>query len=304
MVTFGKFNKDAYKNDLIVTDANVSKLYGLVGNNIFVLPAGERAKSFFYVQKLCKWFLKNNLQKQDTVVAVGGGSVGDVTGFAASIFKRGVKLLHVPTTLIAQIDSGIGGKTAIDLDGVKNAVGTFYFADTFIDTTFLQTLPKRQLKNGQGELLKYRMLSAEIDKVAQEGCLEDTIRACVDYKLSVCREDAFDNGKRKLLNFGHTVGHAVELSLKLSHGEAVANGLYYETLLATKLGLCTADYQSRWQKEIEKHFVLRKLTKDILQLSKNDKKNVDNKICFVLPNGSDFVEKYLTWENIQQLFND
>lgn len=304
MVTFEKFNKENYKNNLIVTDANVSKLYGIAGDNIFVLPAGEKAKSFFYAQKLCRWFLLNNLQKEQVVVAVGGGSVGDVVGFAASIFKRGVRLLHVPTTLVAQIDSSIGGKTAVNLDGVKNAVGTFFFADTLVDVDFLKTLPCRQLKNGMGELLKYRMLNEEIDKIACEGNLQSTIAACVKYKLSICQRDSFDEGERRLLNFGHSVGHAMELRFKLSHGEAVANGLYYETLIAKKLGLVGCDYLNKWQKEIEKHFVLHALTTDVLAVAKNDKKNAYGKICFVLPTNAGFTQKFLTWEKVQQLFDD
>lgn len=282
MVNFKKFNLNDYKDYLIVTDENLSGLYGIAGDNVYLLPQGEQAKSFCYVEKLCEWFLSKNLERQGRIVAVGGGSVSDVVGFAASVYKRGVNLTVVPTTLVAQIDAAIGGKTAINLGTVKNAVGSFYNADVNIDTDFLKTLSKRQLTDGQGELLKYRMLSAEIDNACGKDML-DLIKACVSYKTELCNADMYDLGIRRKLNFGHTVGHAMELSLNLTHGEAVANGLYYETLLAYKLKLCTKNYLDKWQREILTRFTVYPLTDEILNLTSNDKKNTDGNISFVLP---------------------
>ena len=151
---------------MVVTDEHVAKLYGIT--QAYLLPRGERAKTFFHAQKLCRW-LTDNADKHTLMVAVGGGSVGDVAGFCASVFKRGMPLLQVPTTLLAQVDSGIGGKTALDVAGVKNAVGTFYEADTLIDVNFLGTLSPAQRKNGMAEVLKYRMLTAEAEQAYQKG---------------------------------------------------------------------------------------------------------------------------------------
>lgn len=301
MITFKKFNKEEYSNGFVVTDKKLSKLYGIKGQNVFVLPCGEVAKSFFYAKKLCSWLLQRGAQKDDVVVAVGGGSVGDLVGFVASVYKRGVKLVHVPTTLVAQIDSAIGGKTALDLDGVKNAVGSFYVADTVIDVGFLKTLPEKQWKNGQGELIKYRMLHPEIDVVFAQGDVENTVRSCAQYKQLVCERDPSDKAERRILNFGHTVGHAMELCLGLSHGEAVANGLYYETLIACKLGYVDNAYLQRWQGEIEKIFSLKPITAQILQHTLHDKKNKDGKICVVLPQKTGFFEQYFSLEELTEL---
>ena len=300
MVIFGKFDKNNYKNRLMVTDQKIAQLYGLEGD-IFLLPRGEKAKTFAQAKKLCQWFLQHRLQKSDTVVAVGGGSVGDTVGFCAGIFKRGVKLLHVPTTLLAQVDSSIGGKTALDLDGVKNAVGSFYAADTLIDTDFLKTLDKKQLKNGYGEILKYRMLDGEVDAVARQGDLQKTVVCCANFKQRIVQKDPFDNNERKILNFGHTVGHAMELSLKLPHGEAVANGLYYETLLAYKTGLTDARYLQHWTQEIKNIFPVRAFQESMIPLMTNDKKNSDGKVCVILPHNGVFSQHFFTTETLKTL---
>lgn len=280
MITFKKFNLADFSDSLVVTDENVARICGINGDNVFVLPSGEQTKCFARLEELCKWFLSKNLHRNGKVVAVGGGVVGDLCGFAASVYMRGVALTHVPTTLIAQIDSAIGGKTAIDLDGVKNVVGSFYSADTQIDIDFLQTLPSDQMLNGQGELLKYRMLSGKIDSLCS---LSEQISECVRYKLQLCKEDPLDKGKRHLLNLGHTIGHALELYYGIPHGIAVANGIFYETELAYCLGRCGLDYKTKWQNEVQKTFPVYSLTEQVLNLTVHDKKNCNQSICFVLP---------------------
>lgn len=299
MVTYIKFNPNNFADSLIVTDEKIAKLYNIYGDNVYLLPQGEQAKRFAEVEKLCKWFLSKNLLRNGKVTAVGGGSVGDTVGFAASVYKRGVRLTHVPTTLLAQIDSSIGGKTALDLDGVKNAVGTFYQADTVTDVNFLKTLDDVQFKSGLGELFKYRMLSADVDKLYNGEITEQVIRSCVDYKQSLCNADPYDNGKRRILNFGHTLGHAMELTYGLPHGHAVANGLYYETQLACKLNVCSREYASKWTSQIESRFEIRPLNEQIINLAATDKKNVDNGVCFVLP--QDFEQHYLTLNQLKSL---
>jgi len=296
MITYTKFNITDYSDSLIVTDCKLSELYSINGGNVFLLPEGEQAKSFAYVEKLCQWFLSKNLPRNGKVAAIGGGSVGDVVGFAASIYKRGVRLTLVPTTLLAQIDASIGGKTAIDLDGVKNAVGTFYNADTVVDIGFLQTLDDIQLNSGKGELLKYRMLSQDIDSLYDGTISAQLVKACADYKQNLCAADPFDNGVRRLLNFGHTIGHATELYYGLPHGFAVANGLYYETLLAYKLNKCGADYFDKWTQEIARLFKIYPLNEQILSLTNADKKNDSRGVCFMLP--QDFSEYYLSLNQV------
>ncbi|MCM1194876.1 MAG: 3-dehydroquinate synthase [Corallococcus sp.] len=289
MITYRKFVLSEYSDCLIVTDGNIARLYGIKGDNVYILPQGEKAKCFAEAEKLCKWFLLKKLPRSGTVVAVGGGSIGDAAGFAASIYKRGTSLIHVPTTLVAQIDSSIGGKTAVDLDGVKNAVGTFYNADTVIDFDFLRTLNAEQLNDGYGELIKYRMLSEEISAIPVDNT-EAVIKACVSYKEEICKRDPYDSNERRLLNFGHTIGHAMELCLGISHGKAVANGLYYETLLAFKAGKCPQDYCRKWRSEISEKFRIYPLTEEILNYTVNDKKNAFGKVAFILPHEFAFTE--------------
>ena len=300
-IIFGKFELSNYAHCAIVTDDNIASLYGISGDNVYLLPQGEQAKSFKRVEELCRWLLSRNTSVCDTVVAVGGGSIGDTVGFVASIYKRGMKILHVPTTLLAQIDSSIGGKTAINLDGIKNAVGTFYYDDTLIDVDFLKTLDGQQRLNGLGELFKYRMLSKDIDRVYNDGngVSIDVIKACVDYKKHVCDQDAFCNGIRNILNFGHTVGHAMELSYGIPHGVAVANGMYYETLIAAKTNVCSYEYANKWMKEIQANFRIYPLNEAILTLTLNDKKNVDNNVCLILP--KEFNETHFTLDELKEL---
>ena len=300
-ITFEKFDLSKYADCPIVTDRKIASLYNISGDNVYLLPQGERAKKFKHVQALCRWFLNRNLASTDLVVAVGGGSIGDTVGFATSIYKRGVNVLHVPTTLLAQVDSSIGGKTAIDLDGIKNAVGTFHYGDTLIDVDFLQTLDMEQIINGQGEIIKYRMLSEEIEKVDNngKGSTLDIIKACVKYKQQLCDIDPFCKNERNKLNFGHTIGHAMELSYKISHGLAVANGIYYETQLAEQLGICSSEYAKKWMCEISHNYPIYPLNERILTLTLNDKKNIRNQIGFVLP--QDFSQMYLTLNEVKEL---
>lgn len=303
MITFKPFNLAEYSDCLVVTDEKIAELYkidGRFGAKVYLLPQGEAAKTFGEAFKLCQWFLLSNLDRGGKVVAIGGGSIGDTVGFACSIYKRGgVKLTHVPTTLLAQIDSSIGGKTALDICDVKNAVGTFYQADTVIDVNFLKTLDDVQLKSGLGELLKYRMLSKTVNDLYNGEITEQVIKACVEYKQEVCQIDPFDGGIRKMLNLGHTLGHAFEIEKGIPHGHAVANGLYYETILAYKLGLCSKQYYEYWTCLVADLFEIIPIDETVINRSLYDKKNLDNEICFMLPDSFD--ENYLTIDTVVSL---
>lgn len=206
----------------------------------FDIPEGEEAKSLATVEELCRAFARWGLTRGDVVVAVGGGMVTDLAGFAAAIYHRGVAVIHVSTTLLGQIDAAIGGKTGVNLPEGKNLVGAFWQPHAVLcDTDALTTLPARELVSGRGELAKYHFLTGE-DLLALD--LEARIAAAVRTKAAVVaadeREDPTNRRGRAILNYGHTLAHALETvgRYDLRHGEAVAVGLRYAALLARRLG--------------------------------------------------------------------
>jgi 3-dehydroquinate synthase len=195
---------------------------------------GEVSKSLDSFEKLLQTMLTNGFSRKDCVVAVGGGVVGDLAGFAASAYMRGVDFYNIPTTLLSQIDSSIGGKTAINFGGVKNIVGAFYQPKkVLIDPELLKTLPKRQISNGLAEAVKMALTSdRELFEIFEdkdiESTLDEIIIRSLNVKKSVVEQDEKESGLRKILNFGHTVGHGIESSKgmnELYHGECVALGM-------------------------------------------------------------------------------
>lgn len=252
-----------------ITDSNVNRLYGgLIAQKFaphgeaHVIPAGEKSKNYTCLAGILKHMLHSGLKRCDTVVALGGGVVGDIAGLAASLYMRGVHLVQVPTTLLAQVDSSVGGKTAIDFCGVKNIVGTFYQPETVIvDPLFLSTLPARELRCGLGEIIKYGGLSASIleklekntKNLSSDGFLKDITYDCISHKADVVTRDERESGLRKTLNLGHTTGHAFELYYKRkSHGEYVLIGMYYELFIAVERGICPPEYAKRLLSLIKK----------------------------------------------------
>lgn len=303
-ISFGKADLSDFAQCSVVTDEHIARLYHVFGDNVYLLPRGEQAKTLENVAALCKWFAERKLSPCDKVVALGGGSVGDTVGFACAIFKRGIQLLHVPTTLVAMVDSSIGGKTAVNFCNVKNMLGTYYFGDVIIDTNFLETLDAEQLNNGMGEILKYRMLDRETDNACRRGeSLRELTARCAEYKAEVCRRDPYCQAERNKLNFGHTLGHAMELSLNVAHGVAVANGIYYETELAARLGLCDRSYAETWKEEVRKRFPVYPLTEKMLGLTLQDKKNFGGacgeNVGFVLP--TDFTLRSIPFSQLTAL---
>ena len=214
----------------------------------FMLRGGEHFKRLATVDWLCSGFARFGLGRRDVVVSVGGGVVSDVAGLAAALYHRGVAVVHVPTTLLAQIDASVGGKTGVNLAEGKNLVGAFWQpAAVLCDTDTLATLPAREMRSGLGELAKYhfvdspasrRWLSRTSDGDLSELPLAERIAACVDIKAEIVAADETDLGRRAVLNYGHTLAHALETagSFGLRHGEAVAVGLRYAALLAHRLG--------------------------------------------------------------------
>jgi len=302
-----------YVNDkkfLVVISEKVHKLYGKTlgfsKENIFVLKDGEKEKNFKNYQRILERAQKMHLTRKDAIIAIGGGVVGDLAGFAASTYMRGIDLIQVPTTLLACVDSSVGGKTAIDTAYGKNLVGTFYQPKVvFINTKFLKTLDERQFKTGLGEVVKYAFIEKNcktefnltnfLHEKTQEILARDTevlnelVKICVSLKISVVEKDEKEGGLRRILNFGHTYAHAVEKLTnykKYTHGEAVVAGIEYVFKLALKKGLIDKNYVYYAQDLLKKYDFKRvqSFNSDkIHKIMKLDKKAAFDKIIFVLP---------------------
>ena len=225
---------------LVVTDSGVPAIYAQTlakhckSPIICTVESGEASKSIETFTKLLRIMLDNDFSRKDCVVAVGGGVVGDLSGYVASAYMRGVDFYNIPTTLLSQIDSSIGGKTAINFGGIKNIVGAFYQPKkVLIDPELLKTLPERQISNGLAEAVKMALTSdKELFEIFENKDIKDNIDEIIirslNIKKSVVEQDEKESGIRKILNFGHTIGHGIESSVnmeELYHGECVALGL-------------------------------------------------------------------------------
>ncbi len=244
---------------VLITDDNVGKLHGQkflaglkdVGLNADLLsfPAGEASKNINTVLDIVGKLLKLGADRETCLIALGGGVVGDIVGFIASVFMRSIPYLQIPTTLIAQVDSSIGGKTAIDLPSGKNLLGTFYQpAAVFTDLSFLETLPEKEFDNGLAEIIKYgiiedekmfRLLEENMEAVKQKepALMLKLVENCCRIKKSIVEIDEKEHGLRRILNFGHTLGHALEAisKYKITHGEGVALGMIAAARLSEKM---------------------------------------------------------------------
>ena len=239
----------------IVTDDNVAALYSkpladsLAQSGFrvvqFTFPHGERSKNAGTFVALLGFLAEEGLSRSDAVVALGGGVVGDLAGFAAACYMRGIRFFQIPTTLLAAVDSSVGGKTAVNLAAGKNLAGAFYQPDAVLcDISLLSTLPPQVFRDGCAEVAKYgaiadRALFESLETPIHEQ-LEEVIARCVEIKRDIVAEDEFEKGARKLLNFGHTVGHAIELlsGYETAHGHAVAAGMAVATRAAARMGVC------------------------------------------------------------------
>ena len=240
----------------MLTDSNVDELYGdriveyLSSSGYavdkFVIPAGEASKCADNLLEFLNFMADCKITRSDAVVAFGGGVVGDMAGLAASLYLRGVKYVQVPTTLLAAVDSSVGGKTAIDIPAGKNLVGAFYQPSLVCcDTALMDTLAPEVYRDGCAEVIKYGVildgqLYDKIKKIPFDR--ESVVARCVEIKRDVVQQDEFDNGVRGLLNFGHTFGHAIEKmsNFGVSHGSAVAKGMLIAARMAPLCGLCDA----------------------------------------------------------------
>lgn len=300
------------QNYLTVISEKVEKLYGKQLNipkeNKFVLKDGEKEKNFKNYKKITDRALKMKLTRNDAIIAIGGGVVGDLAGFAASTYMRGIDFIQIPTTLLACVDSSVGGKVAIDTDYGKNLVGAFYQPKiVFINPKFLKTLDERQFKTGLGEVVKYSFIEKSCkceeelnltnflsEKTAEilnrdEKTLLKLIEICVKLKISVVEKDEKENGLRRILNFGHTYGHAIEKITKYkkyTHGEAIVEGMKFAFNLAVKRNLIDKNYKFLAQ-DVMKKYNFREIPKfnreKMIELMQMDKKATSKSIVFILP---------------------
>jgi len=265
-----------------------------IGAVPFVFPAGEASKCADTWLRLLNFMASVPLDRSDAVIALGGGVTGDLAGFAAATYLRGVPLFQVPTTLLAAVDSSVGGKTAIDLDAGKNLAGAFYQPKLVLcDTSLLRTLPERIFADGCAEVIKYGMirdsaLLAAVRETSAAETAEEVIARCVSIKRDVVQRDEFDRGDRQLLNFGHTFGHAVELQsgFAVSHGSAVAIGMAMVTRAAVRYGLCGEECLAALTHALEKYGLpdrtglpAEKLAETVLR----DKKRAGETIHLIVP---------------------
>ena len=272
----GEYIAECFKGEkiMVVSDDNVFPLYGetflrsLNGYDyechFVVVPHGEPTKNFQTLPTIYEAMLSAKISRSDLVIALGGGVIGDLAGFAAASFLRGVKLVQIPTSLLAQVDSSVGGKVAVDLPQGKNLVGAFYHPRlVLIDPTVLDTLPLHFISDGMGEVIKYGCIkdSALFDQLCSHTSFKDLkpeltqiIARCVDIKRIVVEADQFDTGERMLLNFGHTLAHTIEQHYhyeRESHGEAVGIGMYQITKIAEEKGLTASGCADKIKKALE-----------------------------------------------------
>ena len=252
------------RRTVIVSDDNVYPLHGIKLKNAlsaagfdvheFVFTHGEQSKSHTTLLELYSFLAEHNITRQDSILALGGGVTGDLTGFAAASYLRGIDYVQIPTSLLAQIDSSVGGKTAVDIPAGKNLVGAFKQPKLVLaDIDTLATLPEVFFNDGMGEAVKYGMIWSEklfelIESGHVKDRLEEMITACIDIKREVVETDEFDTGLRMTLNFGHTLGHSIEKTQNfcgLSHGQAVAVGMYLITKAAEKHGMIVSPISDR-----------------------------------------------------------
>ena len=297
----------------IVTDSNVKPLYSdnikdalkEISDKIFVyeIPAGEENKNLSQINEIYRFLIENHFDRHDLLIALGGGVVGDMTGFTAATYLRGIAYVQIPTTLLSQTDSSIGGKTGVDYEGYKNMVGAFYMPSlVYTNISTLNTLSDRQFASGFAEVMKHGLIKDqnfytwlienmyEISDKEPEVLMEMVKHSC-EIKKAVVEKDPTEKGDRALLNFGHTLGHAIEKAknFELFHGECVALG-------------CVAAAFISWKKELismEEYYEIRDMfvpfnlpisiedvdADEVIKLTKSDKKADSNKVKFVLLKG-------------------
>ena len=258
-----------------------------------VIPNGESSKKPENLIAILNLLAEKKLSRTDVVVALGGGVVGDLAGFVAACYMRGINFVQIPTTLLAAIDSSVGGKTAVNLSAGKNLAGAFYQPDAVVcDVSLLSTLTEEVYADGCAEVIKYGVIADkglfELIKKPIRDNLIDVITRCVEIKRDIVREDERENGIRKLLNYGHTIGHAIELlsGYRIFHGHAVAAGMAIEARAAVKMNLCTADCLEELLKMLRLYNLPKSTDYDAADLANaclSDKKRDGDSLTMILP---------------------
>ncbi|MGL5634100.1 MAG: 3-dehydroquinate synthase [Sarcina sp.] len=295
----------------VITDTNLFSIYGkeikanLEENDFevkfIVIEAGEKSKSFSSLLPIYNELLEFKLTRSDLILTLGGGVVGDLGGFVASTFLRGVNFIQMPTSLLAQVDSSVGGKVGVDLEAGKNLVGSFYHPKrVLIDTEMLNTLSEKFFNDGLGEVIKYgcikdkelfNLLEDFENKEELKDNIDDIIFTCCDIKRQVVENDERDTGERMLLNFGHTLGHAIEKFYNFeiySHGEAVAIGMYQITAMSEKNGETKMGTAKRIKSILNKYDlpfecdVINDGNEQLIEAIKLDKKNLNDSLNIIL----------------------
>lgn len=323
---FGKLSRCA-----VITDSNVGPLYAetvleslkAAGKNpvLITVPAGESSKSLLTAQDVCSEMARAGLDRKSFVVALGGGVIGDLGGFCASIYQRGIPYIQVPTTVLSQVDSSVGGKTGVNLPDAKNMVGNFHQpAHVIADVATLKSLHPREWNEGFAEIIKHACIRDAamlplIDEVAAGGGdLAELIRWNIAIKAAVVEEDEFETlGVRALLNFGHTLGHAIEAAAgygQLLHGEAISLGLHAAALLSVSHSRLTAAEAGRIIDLLRRFDLPVQLadsfeTEELLRIARMDKKFEHGKIRFVLLStlGRAHVSQEVTEENLREVIS-
>ncbi len=289
------------KRAAIVTQSAVVDAFGFspdLGDSMamqtFVIGPGEAEKTLNTVESLCRQWSAWGMTRNDVIIAIGGGLVTDVGGFAASVYLRGVQVVYISTTLLGMIDAAIGGKTGVNLPEGKNLVGSFWQPSAVLcDLDAMETMPPRELRSGLGEMVKYHFIegTAPIDRTVgglESLPMEDRIARCVAVKSAVVAADEREGGLRAVLNYGHTLAHAIEIATDFSvmHGEAVAVGLVYAAEVAYRLGRIDRDRVEEHRKLVSAHELSTTVPsglsgEEVLTLMARDKKALDG-ITFVL----------------------
>ena len=294
----------------VISDTNVGQLYikEVIDNlktyfdevHSLIFESGEKSKNLSTIMRFYDVLLENRAERKSVIFALGGGVCGDMAGFAASTYLRGIKFVQIPTSLLSQVDSSVGGKVGVDYRGAKNIVGSFYQPEfVFINTSVLKTLPEREFKAGMAEVIKYAPIASpkfydflwdnkEDIKNIDEKAIRNTIRYCCMAKADVVSKDEKEGGLREILNFGHTIGHAIESvkNFELLHGECVAIGMSAAMEISVSRGYITKQ-EAEIFRELLRFFGL-DLTvegvtaEEVYKQMFLDKKVKDNKLSFVL----------------------
>ncbi len=306
---------------LVVTNDVVNELWGeyFINDNtqFIVLPDGEIYKNIHCLNQILDKALEMKLERKDAIIALGGGVIGDMAGFAASIYQRGIDYIQVPTTLLSQVDSSVGGKVAVNHDLGKNMIGAFYQPKLVLaDTNTINTLDERQLKTGLAEIIKYAFIEKSCGAKREYNLFEfltknreniykkdhkvlkELIKICVELKSIVVNQDEKENGLRAILNFGHTYAHAIEKLTDYevyTHGEAVSIGMYMILELAKNINAISDEYYKKAISLLDSYKLISSAKEkfnpdEFYETMKSDKKVKDSKINFIIPTEEKMVE--------------